>query len=195
MNTPPKPPPNPAFVQPPVVCIVDDDEAVRDSLGWLLDGNGFSVRAFDSAESFLAAERPTADDATQTLPDAFLSGRIVDAQSKLNVMNLVEAGKPVPEAVAAFTKLFGLLGLPAQDLEIMIASLQRVFPAPSTAAATANNASATPAAPTAAAAAAMPSGAASSPAAGSMTCNQLSLSARSYWVLNTFMRMKSCTAT
>jgi general secretion pathway protein K len=117
--------------------------------------------------TFLAAERPTADDATQTLPDAFLSGRIVDAQSKLNVMNLVEAGKPVPEAVAAFTKLFGLLGLPAQDLEIMIASLQRVFPAPSTAAATANNASATPAAPTAAAAASMPSGAASSPAAGS----------------------------
>jgi hypothetical protein len=27
-----------------VVHIVDDDEAVRDSLGWLLEANGFRVR-------------------------------------------------------------------------------------------------------------------------------------------------------
>ena len=30
------------------VYIVDDDEAVRDSLRWLLEGNGFSVRVFKS---------------------------------------------------------------------------------------------------------------------------------------------------
>ncbi|MGF6526507.1 type II secretion system minor pseudopilin GspK [Variovorax sp. PvP013] len=118
--------------------------------------------------TFLSAERNVPGDAVDTLPEAFLSGRIMDAQSKLNVINLVEAGKPVPEAVAAFTKLFGMLGLPAQDLAVMIASLQRVFPAPNASNPTANNASATPTASTAAAAAATPaSGAASGAAAGS----------------------------
>ena len=38
----------------PVVYIVDDDEAVRDSLQWLLEANGFRARAFASAEKFLA---------------------------------------------------------------------------------------------------------------------------------------------
>ena len=36
------------------VYIVDDDEAVRDSLRWLLEANGYRVRAYASAESFLA---------------------------------------------------------------------------------------------------------------------------------------------
>lgn len=35
------------------VYIVDDDEAIRDSLQWLLEGRDFNVRSFDSAESFL----------------------------------------------------------------------------------------------------------------------------------------------
>ena len=37
-----------------VVYVVDDDEAVRDSLRWLLEGNGFRVTCFDSAERFIA---------------------------------------------------------------------------------------------------------------------------------------------
>lgn len=37
------------------VYVVDDDEAVRDSLRWLLEGNGFRVTCFDSAEKFLGA--------------------------------------------------------------------------------------------------------------------------------------------
>ncbi|KKW68460.1 LuxR family transcriptional regulator [Lampropedia cohaerens] len=35
------------------VYIVDDDEAIRDSLQWLLEGRDFHVRCFDSAEAFL----------------------------------------------------------------------------------------------------------------------------------------------
>ncbi len=35
------------------VFVVDDDEAVRDSLTWLLQANGYQVKAFDSAEAFL----------------------------------------------------------------------------------------------------------------------------------------------
>jgi two-component system, LuxR family, response regulator TtrR len=37
------------------VYVVDDDEAVRDSLRWLLEGQGFRVSAYDSAERFLGA--------------------------------------------------------------------------------------------------------------------------------------------
>lgn len=41
----------------PRVYIVDDDEAMRDSLLWLLESQGFAVTAFASAEDFLAACR------------------------------------------------------------------------------------------------------------------------------------------
>jgi FixJ family two-component response regulator len=38
--------------------VVDDDEAVRDSLQWLLEGQDYRVRCFESAESFLARYDP-----------------------------------------------------------------------------------------------------------------------------------------
>jgi len=37
------------------VYVVDDDEAVRDSLSVLLEVNGYTSRAFSSAQEFLAA--------------------------------------------------------------------------------------------------------------------------------------------
>src|SRR6266568_1609310 len=37
------------------VYVVDDDEAVRDSLSALLDANGYTSRGFSSAQEFLAA--------------------------------------------------------------------------------------------------------------------------------------------
>jgi len=37
-----------------MVYVVDDDEAVRDSLRWLLEGQGFRVTAFESADRFLS---------------------------------------------------------------------------------------------------------------------------------------------
>lgn len=44
--------------QSSTVFIVDDDEAVRDSLRWLLEANGYRVRAYESAERFLAEYDP-----------------------------------------------------------------------------------------------------------------------------------------
>lgn len=41
------------------IYIVDDDEALRDSLVWMLESSGYTVSAFDSAEAFLAAYRET----------------------------------------------------------------------------------------------------------------------------------------
>lgn len=41
------------------VFIVDDDEAMRDSLAWLLEGSGLKVRLFASATAFLEAYSPS----------------------------------------------------------------------------------------------------------------------------------------
>src|SRR6201986_258998 len=40
------------------VFVVDDDEAVRDSLRWLLEANGYRVQCFSSAEHFIDAWQP-----------------------------------------------------------------------------------------------------------------------------------------
>ena len=37
------------------VFVIDDDEAMRDSMTWLLEGEGYRVACFDSGESFLKA--------------------------------------------------------------------------------------------------------------------------------------------
>lgn len=42
------------------IYIVDDDEAMRDSLVWMLEGEGFQVESFSSAEDFLAAHEENA---------------------------------------------------------------------------------------------------------------------------------------
>ena len=39
------------------VFVVDDDEAIRDSLRWLLEANGYRVQCFSSAEQVLEAYR------------------------------------------------------------------------------------------------------------------------------------------
>jgi FixJ family two-component response regulator len=41
-----------------MIYIVDDDEAVRDSLRWLLEANGYTVRSYAGAEEFLSAYDP-----------------------------------------------------------------------------------------------------------------------------------------
>ena len=38
----------------PVIHVVDDDEAIRDSLVWLLDGERYSVRTYATGEDFFA---------------------------------------------------------------------------------------------------------------------------------------------
>jgi two-component system, LuxR family, response regulator TtrR len=43
-----------------VVYVVDDDDAVRDSLQWLLEANHYRVLGFESAELFLAGHDPAA---------------------------------------------------------------------------------------------------------------------------------------
>ena len=44
------------MVKRPLVSVVDDDESVRESLPDLLRELGYSVRAFSSAEEFIASD-------------------------------------------------------------------------------------------------------------------------------------------
>ncbi len=45
---------------PPLIYVVDDDEAFRDSLCWLIESAGYGVESFASAGEFLASCRPGA---------------------------------------------------------------------------------------------------------------------------------------
>jgi FixJ family two-component response regulator len=47
-------PPDPTFVPPPTVFLVDDEPGMRKALTRLLEAEGFAVRAFGTAEEFLA---------------------------------------------------------------------------------------------------------------------------------------------
>ena len=48
----------PSAVLEQCIYVVDDDEALRDSLVWLLESSGHHVRAWESAESFLRDFQP-----------------------------------------------------------------------------------------------------------------------------------------
>lgn len=48
---------NSAHPKPPLVCLVDDDESVREALPDLLGEFGFACLAFASAEEFLASDQ------------------------------------------------------------------------------------------------------------------------------------------
>jgi general secretion pathway protein K len=56
--------------------------------------------------------------------EVFLSGQITDAQSRMNVMNLVEDGQISPTALARFAALFERLGLPLGELQTLAQQLQ-----------------------------------------------------------------------
>jgi two-component system response regulator DctR len=46
-------------MSPPKAHLVDDDDAIRDALAWLLTSRSIPYATYDSAESFLAAWTPT----------------------------------------------------------------------------------------------------------------------------------------
>jgi general secretion pathway protein K len=72
--------------------------------------------------SFLAADKSNTVD-TQA-DNVFLSGQVIDQQSLLNVTNLVEAGRVSESGLAAFGRLFELLGLPPSELSRLAENLR-----------------------------------------------------------------------
>jgi FixJ family two-component response regulator len=74
------------------VYVVDDDEAVRDSLQWMLEGKDYRVRCFDSAESFLS--RFDAREVACLIVDIRMGGMTgLELQNKL-----IESNSPLPLA-------------------------------------------------------------------------------------------------
>jgi len=91
------------------VYVVDDDEAVRDSLRWLLEGKGYRVRCFESAESFLSRydAREVAclivDIRMAAMTGLELQNRLIEARSPLPIVFITGHGD-VPMAVDTMKK-------------------------------------------------------------------------------------------
>ena len=91
------------------VYVVDDDEAVRDSLQWLLEGKGYRVRCFESAESFLS--RYDAREVACLIVDIRMGGmsglelqsRLMETRSPLPIVFITGHGD-VPMAVDTMKK-------------------------------------------------------------------------------------------
>ena len=79
--------------------------------------------------AFLAVDK----NASETEREAFLSGQVIDLQGKLNVSNLIEGNSLSATALASFSRLFELLGLPKEQLLTLASSLLEAVrdPAPS----------------------------------------------------------------
>lgn len=91
------------------VYVVDDDEAVRDSLQWLLEGKDYRVRCFDSAESFLARYDPRevacliADIRMGGMTGLELQDKLLERKSPLPIVFITGHGD-VPMAVNTMKK-------------------------------------------------------------------------------------------
>jgi FixJ family two-component response regulator len=91
------------------VYVVDDDEAVRDSLQWLLEGKDYRVRCFESAEVFLDRYDPKevacliVDVRMEGMSGLDLQNRLVENHSPLPVVFITGHGD-VPMAVDTMKK-------------------------------------------------------------------------------------------
>jgi len=94
---------------PSAIYIVDDDEAVRDSLRWLLEANGYRVHSFAGAEDFLASYH--ADQVGVLIVDVRMPGmsglelqeELIRRQSPLPIVFITGHGD-VPMAVSTMKK-------------------------------------------------------------------------------------------
>ena len=80
------------------------------------------ARLSDFLAAVPGASRSAADDSLAER--VLLSGRIIDAQSRFNLANLIVDGKPESQSLRTLARLFGLLGLPPNDLALLVQGLQ-----------------------------------------------------------------------
>src|ERR1700743_3291931 len=93
------------------VFVVDDDEAVRDSLRWLLEANGYRVQTYASAEQFLDAYPSAAQGVGCLILDVRMQGMSgLELQERLIAENVslpiifVTGHGDVPMAVSTMKK-------------------------------------------------------------------------------------------
>jgi FixJ family two-component response regulator len=90
----------------PIVFIVDDDQAVRDSLRWVIEAAGFKVKVYPSAESFLQeldSDQPGCLVLDVRMPemDGLQLQKSLLAENHLLPIIFVSAHGSVPDAVGA----------------------------------------------------------------------------------------------
>jgi two-component system response regulator DctR len=105
--------------------IVDDDEAIRDSLGWLLQSRGVPTLCYESAEAFLAAWTPTLsgcillDIRMEGMSGTELFERLLERGCTLPVIFLTGHGD-VPMAVSTLKNgAFDFVEKPCNDNELV----------------------------------------------------------------------------
>ena len=92
-----------------VIYIVDDDEAVRDSLRWLLEANGYRVKCYAGAEHFLEAYDPEqvgvliADVRMPGMSGLELQEALIERKAPLPIVFITGHGD-VPMAVSTMKK-------------------------------------------------------------------------------------------
>ena len=89
---------------------------------WAVPLREAKLASFLAADASGATAAGASGDADPTL-EAFLAGQIIDAQGKLNFMNLAAEGTAADAARASFARLFAVLGLPATELASIQAAL------------------------------------------------------------------------
>jgi RNA polymerase sigma factor (sigma-70 family) len=108
-----------------IVYVVDDDDAMRDSLRWLLESAGYRVSSYCSAERFLAAYK--ADQGSCLVLDVRMSGITgLELQQELNRRGsslpiiFVTGHGDVPMAVNALKNgAFHFLEKPFKDAQLL----------------------------------------------------------------------------
>jgi general secretion pathway protein K len=101
--------------------LLREDNATYDSLGetWA------TPLAEAKLSTFLAADRDNNADADG--PEAFLSGAIVDAQSRYNLRNLVVNGEVVKKELVVLRRLCASAGLPAESADNIADALRQAW--------------------------------------------------------------------
>ena len=107
------------------VYVVDDDEGVRDSLQWLLEGKDYRVRCYDSAETFLSRYDPRevacliVDIRMVGMTGLDLQDRLVERKSPLPIVFITGHGD-VPMAVTTMKKgAMDFIQKPFQEAELV----------------------------------------------------------------------------
>ena len=109
----------------PLVCVVDDDEAMRDSLRWLLESAGYRTTTYPSAEKFLGCQR--AAKAACLVLDVRMRGMTgLELQAELNRLDrslpviFITGHGDVPMAVNALKNgAFHFLEKPFDDAQLL----------------------------------------------------------------------------
>jgi two-component system, LuxR family, response regulator FixJ len=118
---------------PPVIAVVDDDEAIRDALSDLLLVMGYSCQAFDRAEAFLAADAPGRFDCLITdirmpgMGGLDLLQHLQAAGSTMPVIVVTSMTDPATRSRALASGAHAYLTKPVTD-DVLLQSLKTALP-------------------------------------------------------------------